>query len=360
MKTVYLSYFALLLSTLALAQKKDSDYVAGTKILATENFEQDALDDFPVNWLTTSGGEVKKIKDQNWLELNAEGVFAATNFNKLLPKNFTLEFDLTVSRGYSFYSSNLYVNFLPVKNFKFDYKKMDSSGIGVEEGIQIGFHPEDAGAAAGTTEIKAFTESEAIIKNDKPQKIFTNHHNKVRVQIWRQNDRIRVYLDGKKIWDLPGIFQNKKYNAISFATSSYKDEDKLYITNLILAEAGADTRHKLLTTGTFTTSDILFDTNKATIKPESETILIEIGNALQSAPDFKVEIIGHTDNVGDAKANQSLSEKRAASVKEYLVSHFDIDKKRITTSGKGANEPLTDNKTENNRKQNRRVEFRKI
>ncbi|WP_300977660.1 OmpA family protein [Flavobacterium sp.] len=362
MKTIYFAYFVLLTSIATLGQKKDTDYEAGTKIIATENFEQDALADFPVNWLTNSGGEVTKIKKENWLMLNADGVFTATNFDKLLPKNCTLEFDVLVSDDYSFYSTSLGVNFIPVKNLKKEYQKLDNSALGVDEGIQITVHPQDAGSAsnAGTTEIKVITDSEAILKNDKAQKIFTNNHHRARIQFWRQNTRLRVYINGKKIWDLPQVFQNQKYNAITFSTGSYKDEDKLYITNLVLAEAGADTRHKLITTGTFTTNDILFDINKATIKTESETILNEIGRALETAPDFKVEIVGHTDNVGDAKANQTLSEKRAASVKEYLVSHFEIDRKRIVTSGKGATEPLAENKTENGRKQNRRVAFIKI
>lgn len=104
---------------------------------------------------------------------------------------------------------------------------------------------------------------------------------------------------------------------------------------------------------------ILFDTGKDTIKPESEPVLKEIASLLQQSADLKLSIEGHTDNVGNAKANKALSEKRAASVKKWLAGKG-IAVARLTTKGWGDTKPVADNRTDDGRAQNRRVELVKV
>ena len=72
---------------------------------------------------------------------------------------------------------------------------------------------------------------------------------------------------------------------------------------------------------------------------------------------MKLEIQGHTDNVGAAAANLKLSQDRAAAVKAYLVQNLKADGARLTTAGLGDTKPVADNKTEEGRGQNRRVEL---
>jgi OOP family OmpA-OmpF porin len=81
---------------------------------------------------------------------------------------------------------------------------------------------------------------------------------------------------------------------------------------------------------------------------------------LQQHADLKLEIDGHTDNVGSASANQTLSDQRAASVKQYLVSNFQIDRSRLTSKGFGATTPIASNTTADGRAENRRVELVKM
>jgi len=102
---------------------------------------------------------------------------------------------------------------------------------------------------------------------------------------------------------------------------------------------------------------ILFDTGKATIKPESKAALAPIGELLKVDSALKLEIQGHTDNVGAAAANLKLSQDRAAAVKTYLVQTFSIAADRLSTAGFGDTKPVADNKTEDGRTQNRRVEL---
>ena len=81
---------------------------------------------------------------------------------------------------------------------------------------------------------------------------------------------------------------------------------------------------------------------------------------LKEHPELKLMIEGHTDDVGAAASNQSLSEKRAEAVRQYLVDTYGIDKARLQAKGFGASKPTTGNDTPEGRQQNRRVELVKI
>jgi outer membrane protein OmpA-like peptidoglycan-associated protein len=102
---------------------------------------------------------------------------------------------------------------------------------------------------------------------------------------------------------------------------------------------------------------INFEFNKATLTMDSETTLRLAFNALIASPDVNVLIVGHTDNVGNATYNKGLSLRRAQTVKTWLVEKG-IAVKRLTVAGKGFDEPLNDNSTDQGRANNRRIEFR--
>lgn len=346
--------------------KSAKDFVPGSKVLVFDDFAQDAIGDFPVNWLTNSSGEVVTISDtpQRWLKLANKGAFTITNV-KQLPENFTLEFEVYVNQGsFSFYSTFLNFGFIETKK-KNDYAKWDDYTNGAE-GIIMRMSPTVADAykegKIGHTQAKVFSGSEQILTNemDTPSFNYTNN-NQVKVQIWRQKNRLRMYVGGQKVWDLPNAFQQAKYNSVVFYIDDYKnEEDKYYISNFRLAEATADTRHKLLETGSFTTNDILFDSGKATIKPSSFKVIDEIGNVLKENPKVKIQIIGHTDSDGDDKKNLELSEFRAMAIKTELVRKFELNEDNIQIVGKGETEPVAKNNNEEGKKQNRRVEFKVI
>ena len=102
---------------------------------------------------------------------------------------------------------------------------------------------------------------------------------------------------------------------------------------------------------------INFEFNKATLTMDSETTLRLAYNALLASPDVNVLIVGHTDNVGSAAYNKTLSLRRAQTVKSWLIARG-IGVRRLTVAGKGFDEPLNDNSTDDGRANNRRIEFR--
>jgi outer membrane protein OmpA-like peptidoglycan-associated protein len=103
---------------------------------------------------------------------------------------------------------------------------------------------------------------------------------------------------------------------------------------------------------------IYFDPAKTNINPTAAKALDRNGMILKENPQLKVEIGGHTDASGDEKANQKISEKRAQSAKKYLQDKFNISGDRLTAKGYGATKPIADDKTQEGRSKNRRVEFK--
>jgi OmpA-OmpF porin, OOP family len=101
---------------------------------------------------------------------------------------------------------------------------------------------------------------------------------------------------------------------------------------------------------------VYFEFNKATIKPVSFPLLNEVAQALKDNPTIKVEVQGHTDSVGNDKNNLKLSQKRAESVRTYIIKQG-VDSGRMVPKGYGENVPIADNRTADGRSQNRRVEF---
>jgi outer membrane protein OmpA-like peptidoglycan-associated protein len=103
--------------------------------------------------------------------------------------------------------------------------------------------------------------------------------------------------------------------------------------------------------------NIYFETGKATLKEESFAELDKVLRFLQDNQDLKIEISGHTDNVGSVKANTNLSEARAKAVVEYLSSRG-IMAERLVYKGYAFNQPIAPNNTPEGRQMNRRVEFK--
>ncbi len=103
--------------------------------------------------------------------------------------------------------------------------------------------------------------------------------------------------------------------------------------------------------------NIYFGLGKTNISPTAAKVLDRNGAILKANPDIKVEIGGHTDSSGSEKANQKISEKRAESVKRYLMDKFNIPADRMVVKGYGSKKPIADNKTKGGRAKNRRVEF---
>ena len=159
---------------------------------------------------------------------------------------------------------------------------------------------------------------------------------------------LKVATGGKEVWVRvePGIF--------SAPTQSYKIQvvevaamQQVVTANKLLEE---------LNKNGFIALYINFDTGKSDLKADGKATVAEIVKMLKAAPTMKVAIEGHTDNVGQPAANKALSEARARSVMSAIVSGG-IDAKRLSAAGFGQEKPIADNRSEDGRAKNRRVEL---
>ncbi len=156
-------------------------------------------------------------------------------------------------------------------------------------------------------------------------------------------------INGKNLWLQVSVSNSGEvYDLIIVEEAGM--EQKVEFTATELARALNDK-------GSVALHNILFDTGKATLKAESAAALAPVGELLKNDAALKLEIQGHTDNVGQAAANLKLSQDRAAAVKTYLVQTFTIPAARLTTAGFGDTKPVADNAAEAGRSQNRRVEL---
>jgi OmpA-OmpF porin, OOP family len=339
------------------------DFVPGEKIVAFEDFAQDAIGDFPARWNTNSTGEMVTIDGRagKWLMMNKEGVFLPEFINNL-PENFTLELDLACNKEFSFYSTGFGIAMAALKSQK-EFTNWKIYGNN-KNGTLFWAHPQDAGGSRGHSGYGVWADNREDMKNAANTQLFHGKSGKtsVHISIWRQKQRLRVYLDAEKVWDVPRAFDAAmKYNSIIFQLGGMHNEsDRYFVSNIRLAVGAPDTRNKLITTGKFVTSGILFDVNSDKIKPESYGMIKEIANVLNENADVKVKIIGHTDSDGEDAKNMELSKKRAAAVKNALSKDYGIDASRMETDGKGESQPMTKNDTPENKAQNRRVEFIKL
>jgi outer membrane protein OmpA-like peptidoglycan-associated protein len=326
------------------------DFVTGEKVLFYEDFERVEYGDFPIEWNTNAGGEVVSLggTDSKWFIPNREGIFVP-EMVELLPENFTLEFDLYVTSDFSNSSSGLKTVFVQ----QMDRMSFDQF-FNTDPQVMVDVHP--SGGGGGEVSFYTMNTSGQEVRN---RQAFAGEDDTIyRISMWRQNTRLRVYVDENKVLDLPRAFSpGVDY---TFLLAIYAFSGDLMFTDMKIAVGAPDTRSSLITEGKFVTNGITFDSGSDVLRPSSYGVIKEIAEALQQNPGVEVMVVGHTDSDGSESLNLDLSKRRALSVKNALVSDFGISAPRIQTDGKGQSEPLAPNTTSEGKAQNRRVEFLKL
>jgi outer membrane protein OmpA-like peptidoglycan-associated protein len=183
---------------------------------------------------------------------------------------------------------------------------------------------------------------------------------------------IRNYGNAVKSLGGTGLFQNiggtgsatfklvKNNREIWVQVATYNDNTVYELTIVekgeMLQEVTADAMYEALNKDGFMALYINFDTGKADIKAESQPIIEQIAALMKSHPDLDVSIEGHTDNVGTPASNKTLSDERAKSVMSAVVK-AGVASGRLTAVGWGQEKPIADNRSEDGRAKNRRVEI---
>jgi len=320
------------------------DFVAGEKLIFFDDFSSENIGDFPIQWNTTGSGELvtTNLAEGRWFKItNARGITTLDQPMKL-PENYTIEFDV-IPQKYLPKNTSSYFNFFVLSTTKPKDLLYGLARPG-DAAVKFSFEYSNYYAAYyrdGSPEMKGIEPAPRLLEDKK-------YH----IAVWVQKERIRLYIDESKVFDLPKAMSKAyAYNMIRF------DNGTPLISNVRIATGLPDMRSKLLTEGKLVSYGIYFDVNKEVVKPESAGTLKMISDVLTENPSVRIQIVGHTDSDGDDASNLDLSKRRAAAVKNALVAGYGIAADRIETDGKGETQPVAPNTTSVNKAMNRRVEF---
>lgn len=343
------------------------DFIPGENVVFFEDFSQDAVGDFPVNWNTNGSGEVitTSLNGGKWLKMLNEALYVP-DIKHPFPENFTLEFDLLCNFNENVSRQHLgFIRFeiLQIDNVrnsvKTDYLAVQENLFNHILGIELQF---DYESRVWINNMVGW--EDAGINNELTGNWIKGQHRKpIHISISVNKQRYRVWINESKVFDIPRLIdkeaKNNLFRIFPYGLNLEYDYD-LLISNIKFAEGTVDARSKLITEGKLVTNGITFDSGSDKIKPESYAVIKSIADVLSANQTVNIMIIGHTDSDGNADNNQTLSEKRAAAVKNALIKDFGINDSRIQTSGKGDKMPVTDNNSAQGKAQNRRVEFVKM
>lgn len=342
-----------LLPFLATAQTEPTitskyDFIAGEKVIFFDDFTSENIGDFPFSWNTTGSGEIvtTTMAEGRWFRItNPRGITTLTNPLKL-PENYTVEFDVIPQKlPEKKHNSTEFIFFVlstsKPKDLMYGLARPGDAGVKFTFGYNNYYM---AYYRNGSPDMKGM-EYEPKLKESQ----------KYRISIWVQKERIRLYIDQTKLFDIPkAMSPDYAYNMIRF------DNGTPLISNFRVATGLPDMRSKLITEGKLVSYGIYFDVNKDVVKPESAGTLKQIADVLKENPAVRIKIVGHTDSDGDDASNLDLSKRRGAAVKNALVNNYGIDAGRIETDGKGEKAPVAPNDNATNKALNRRVEFIKL
>ncbi len=328
-----------------------STFFPDGNLLFSEDFKADAAGDFPARWETNAGGEIIAIGEQKALRMYPNGMYLFDAPG--LPDNYALDFDLTTDQ--------------------LDYQGLSGSGFFVElinekslektpvAGARFGFSLWKRSEIANRISVENWGKGVAKIQNTIDYRMSEHLNGTVHLTVVVNGKRLRVYINHEKVIDLPSLLQGGAGRHLRFALRGTNKtlNHVVSIHNVKVTEEGEDLR-SLLLKGGFSTTKILFNSGSDQLKPESFAFLQKLGKTLEQDPTLRVLIIGHTDSDGDAVKNMTLSKARAVSVANYLIDTLGIEKSRLVSQGRGENEPVADNATEEGKAQNRRVEFKKL
>jgi len=305
------------------------DFVSGDSVMFLDDFTRDDLGEFPARWRLSQGTfETAEMDGERWLRsMSQDGIIRMKMpASTPLPEFWTLEFDFWAEEPMS---------------QAINVRGLDKS----ENVIWETTFPGSNDMVFRSGDIFASTPYEGTVPG--------RHH----IMFMARGTGLKAYVDRQRLVNVPEIStKNGMPLQLEFR---FFCTTKPMMTNVRFAE-GCRPAKDMLAEGKLVTYGIHFATGSDVVQPESAPILRQIAAYLESKPDVKLKITGHTDNVGKAADNLDLSKRRAAAVAGVLSTQFGIAADRFQTDGKGDTQPVSPNAGPEGRAMNRRVEFAKI
>jgi OOP family OmpA-OmpF porin len=307
------------------------DFVPGDKVIFYDDLSGEEMGEFPSRWSLQHGVfEIAKLRGRNWIVCTDKGAILHRIPPGPLPEKYTLELDFNVNPEHDGW---YHINWLSAAG-----QSIGKLSLGYD--YMTSLHMMDQGLA--NKEIKKLAPGTHVIR------------------IMATKTTMKCYIDQERIANVPKIdgFAPVKFSAE--LDPYFADHGPVGFGTFRYAEGGKTMKEQLDEAGRIVTHGILFDSGADKIKAESYKTLSEIGALLTDSPALRVSIEGHTDSDGSDAANLTLSQKRAESVKTYLVDNHKIAADRLETKGWGETKPIDKNVSPEGKANNRRVELVKL
>ena len=329
-----------------------SDFVPGDEIFFEDTFEHEKLGEFPLRWDLLSGyAETVTIAGRKCIGFTDDGAGEIRPLMKTedyLPDVFTLEFDLFVND-----SDELGANEVGEHSFNVEFLAPNDESAGQ---INFWFRSGDGGSVLYWY---MYNPSGSVVQGEKEIHVGEDGTLKSLLKLGEWNHfafsfnkrAFKGYINGTRVINIPSM---KKPTRLKFWNAGQYKYNSL--SNVRLAQGAVPLYDRLMTDGKIVTYAITFELGKADLKPESMVEINRVANLMKENPGLEFEVQGHCDASGSDKVNDPLSQQRAEAIVAALVEQG-IASARLTAVGKGSHSPIADNKTEEGRAKNRRVEF---
>ena len=341
--------------------RANSDFATGANVFFTDDLNGEQMGEFPSKWDLLSGSsvEVANILGKKAIRMEDSKIQPLMEEKEYLPEEFTIEFDVLAQPAQegSGWDGTLDL-IMDGENGKrvFDIRMSPEYHPyygGEYNGIDWGWGAENPNGtkmdgAPGTQVINKY-----LKKNE------WNH-----IAISFNKRAFKMYLNYQRIVNIPNMVQPRNW----WIEGSSDSDKGIFVTNIVMAKGAVELYERNATdyssavekaiaeTGKFVTNNILFETGKATLKPESMEEIQKVAEYMKKNPSARFEVQGHTDNQGSDAVNDPLSQQRAEAVVAALEKEG-VDPFNLRPVGKGSHEPVADNSTDEGRAKNRRVEF---
>ena len=337
------------------AKNQKSDFVRGSVILFEDDFANEQMGEFPSKWDISDGSlEVASVNGKKYAHSNTSGttVFSPLmqNMKSYLPDVFTLEWEEFMCKPGDIDQMNWHIYFYNGDDELANIYKMFRPG---NPDVYGNYRFRKGGGASGDV-------TGDLNWNDLQKCVKFGQWNHFAISFNKR--AFKYYVNGHRIINLPNVAAPSRFEFHVQDGYPYRG-----VGHVILAAGAKDLYERnttdlsavekaIMETGKFVTNNILFETGKATLKPESMAEIQKVADYMKKNPTARFEVQGHTDNQGSDTINDPLSQQRAEAVVKALEG-LGCDPFNMRAVGKGSHEPVADNATEAGRAKNRRVEF---